>query len=323
MKRFGTILRAAVSALLILLLLYLMRDKYGEILNALKGTSMPVFCLAVLTYTGASLIASLRFKLIIEAQNIKIKLREAVSLTYIGFFFNNFLPTSIGGDVVKGHYLSKHSSDMAGSYTSVFVDRIAGMVTMVLMAFTALVFAGSGMVDKRVALTIYVITGLSVLTVFFLACKTFAKKFSALIIFVKPIEKQLRNLYTISNKYRHHTGLLWVALMMSIVSQLFYFATLGILAVSIGCRIPVFDLLLKMPLVSMVSLLPSINGLGVREGSTVVLFGPLIGRENALAVSILMILVLLVMSLAGGIIYAVSPQFKMKIKEIEEEGEKI
>jgi hypothetical protein len=55
----------------------------------------------------------------------------------------------------------------------------------------------------------------------------------------------------------------------------------------------------------------------------VVLFGPLIGKENALAVSILMIMLLLITSVIGGVIYALSPQFKMKLKEIEKEGESL
>ena len=110
-------------------------------------------------------------------------------------------------------------------------------------------------------------------------------------------------------------------LFISVLCQLFYFFCFGVLALSIGARIPVTDLLLKMPVVSIMSLLPSINGLGVREGATVVLFGPLIGKENALAVGILMIVVLLITSVIGGIVYALSPQFKMKLKEIEKEGE--
>ena len=77
------------------------------------------------------------------------------------------------------------------------------------------------------------------------------------------------------------------------------------------------DLFIKMPIVSMMSLLPSINGLGLREGSTVVLFGPIIGQDRAFAMSILWLLVLLLTSVIGGIIYAVSPQFKFKLKEIE------
>jgi hypothetical protein len=76
------------------------------------------------------------------------------------------------------------------------------------------------------------------------------------------------------------------------------------------------DILLRVPIISTLSLLPSINGLGFREGSTVVMFGPMIGKENAFAVSILWLLVLLITSLVGGIIYGLSPQFKIKLKEM-------
>ena len=78
-----------------------MRDKYPQILRALASTKAPVFIAAILVFTAAILVASLRLKLIIEAQEIPITLKESVSLTFIGYFFNNFLPTSIGGDVVN------------------------------------------------------------------------------------------------------------------------------------------------------------------------------------------------------------------------------
>ena len=88
---------------------------------------------------------------------------------------------------------------------------------------------------------------------------------------------------------------------------------------SIGTPIPIIDILLRMPIISILSLLPSINGLGLREGSTVVFFGPIIGKENAFAVSILWLFVLFVTSIIGGVIYGLSPQFKIKFKEIAKE----
>ncbi|MBI4974780.1 MAG: hypothetical protein HZC19_03130 [Candidatus Omnitrophica bacterium] len=50
-----------------------------------------------------------------------------------------------------------------------------------------------------------------------------------------------------------------------------------------------------------------------------VFFGPIIGKENAFAVSILWLLVLFVTSIIGGVIYGLSPQFKIKFKEIAKE----
>lgn len=322
-KKISPFLRTAVSLLLIIVLLYIMRGKYGDIVKALKNTNMYVFSLAFAAFMVASTVASFRMKLIIEVQGIDLTFREALSLTFIGYFFNNFLPTSIGGDVVKAHYLSKNSRDTTGSYTSVFVDRAVGLVTMVFMAFAVLILAGVNIVDRNLAITICAITALSIVGIIFFANRKFAKKFFALIVLVKPIETQLRNLYESTDKYRRRSGLMAAAFCISVISQLSYFTCYGILALSIGSRIPIIDLLLKMPIVGMMSLLPSINGLGIREGSMIVLFGPLIGKENALAISILMIMLLLITSVIGGIIYALSPQFKMKLKEIEKEGESL
>jgi uncharacterized membrane protein YbhN (UPF0104 family) len=66
------------------------------------------------------------------------------------------------------------------------------------------------------------------------------------------------------------------------------------------------------------SLLPSLNGLGLREGATVVFFGPLIGKGNAFAISILWVIILLIMSLLGGLIYALSPQFRVRLDALKE-----
>lgn len=322
-KKISPFLRTAVSLLLIIVLLYIMRGKYGDIVKALKNTNMYVFSLAFAAFMVASTVASFRMKLIIEVQGIDLTFWEALSLTFIGYFFNNFLPTSIGGDVVKAHYLSKNSRDTTGSYTAVFVDRAVGLVTMVFMAFAVLILAGVNIVDRNLAITICTITAISIVGIIFFANRKFAKKFFALIVLVKPIETQLRNLYESTDKYRRRWGLMAAAFCISVISQLSYFTCCGILALSIGSRIPIIDLLLKMPIVGMMSLLPSINGLGIREGSMVVLFGPLIGKENALAISILIIMLLLITSVIGGIIYALSPQFKMKLKEIEKEGESL
>ncbi|MBN2453402.1 MAG: flippase-like domain-containing protein [Candidatus Omnitrophica bacterium] len=316
----GIYVRTGVSVLLIAILLYMMRGKYGSIVSALQGTHPAVFAMAFVMFTMALAIASFRMKLLIEAQGITINFRETISLAFIGYFFNNFLPTSIGGDVIKAHYLSKHSSDTVGSYTAIFVDRAVGLVTMVFMAFCALLFAGSNVVDERVSFAIYAITATAFFGILFLANKSFARRFSALTKLVKPLESKLKKLYDTVNRYRHRPGLMLMTFLISVVSQLFYFTCFGFLALSIGSRIPAFELFLKMPIVSMMSLLPSINGLGVREGATVVLFGPTIGRGNAVAISILMLVILLMTSVIGGLIYAVSPQFRMKLKEIEKEG---
>jgi len=294
-----------------------MRGKYGQILTVLKGTDIRLFLLAVLVYMAGLLVGSVRLQFIAKVQAIALTFYQTVSLTYIGYFFNNFLPTSIGGDVIKGYYLSKKTVDKTGSYTSVFIDRAIGLVTMVFMAFVALFFVNGNIVGQSVKNMVYAITAVSILGIVFLINKNFARKFAGLLTVVKPLENQLKKAYDAIHSYRHHTLLMFYTFMVSIIGQLLYFASIGILALSIGSHIPPIDILIRMPIVSIMSLLPSINGLGVREGSTVFLFAPLIGKENAFAVSVLVIVTLLINSVVGGLIYAISPQFKMKLKDIE------
>jgi hypothetical protein len=294
-----------------------MRDKYDLIINALKGTRVPLFALALLAFLTAITLASVRLKLIINAQDITISLKEGVSLTFIGYFFNNFLPTAIGGDVVKAYYLSKKTHLKMGAYTSIFVDRVMGLITMIFMAFLALSLAGNQSTDNVIRYSIYGITLISLAAIIFITNKNIAKKFFFLLFFLKPIEDKIKNIYNVVYKYKHHKALMLQSLAISFISQLLFFFSLGILALSIGERMPIMDLLLRSPLISAASLLPSINGLGLREGATVMFFGPLIGKENAFAVSILWLAILLIISVAGGIIYLLSPQFKVKIKDIK------
>jgi hypothetical protein len=317
-KSISQALRAFVSVFFIALLLYIMRDKYPQIIKAFASTKVLIFLLAFFIFMAATFLASIRLRLLIEAQGISVTFKEALSLTFMGYFFNNFLPTSIGGDVVKAYYLSKKTNNKAGSYASVFVDRVIGLFTMIFMAFFALFFVEEGVVDPVLRYIIYTITFCSVVIMAFMTNKKLAQKLSFLFFMINPIKEKLRKVYEVIHQYQYQKTLMLKSFLISFISQIFFFMSLGIVAISIGSMIPAKDLFIKMPIVSMMSLLPSINGLGLREGSTVVLFGPLIGADKAFAMSILWLLMLLCVSVIGGLIYALSPQFKMKMKEINE-----
>lgn len=317
-------LRGFISLLLIAILLYIMRDKYSQIVKALGNANPLLILTGLLAFICAISIASVRLKLIVDAQeNIPINFREALSLTFIGYFFNNFLPTSIGGDVMKAYYLSKKTSEKTGPFAAVFVDRIIGLITMIFMAFIAILLVGNRVIDSTTQKMIYLITLFAALGILFMTNKSFAKKFSIVLRFLKPVEDKLRKAYHGIHKYKHHKILILQSLIISTISQVMFFVTIGILALSIGVRIPGLEILLRMPIISMMSLLPSINGLGVRESSTVLLFKSFIGTENAFVVSILWLFILFLVSLAGGVIYAVSPQFKVSLRQIEEEEDSV
>lgn len=315
--KLSAIIRILISGALILILFYAMRGKYTEILDALKSVDPGVFLFALCVFMAAIILASIRLKLLIKIQDIHLTLPEAVSLNFIGYFFNNFLPTAIGGDVIKAYYLSKKTKKKMSAYTSVFVDRAIGLFTMIFMAFVALLFAKNRITDQTVKYAIYGITLVSFLAILFMTNKKFARIFFTFPRFLKPLEERLKRAYDLVHHYKHFKMLMFQSLTISFLSQLLFFLSLGILMISIGSRVSWFEILLRTPIISALSLLPSINGLGVREGSTIMLFGPIIGKEKAFAVSILWLVILLITSILGGIVYGSSRQFRIKIKEVE------
>lgn len=313
------IVRLAISLFLIIILIYIMRNDMGKIFSVLKSTRIDFFLYATIVFMAALCAASFRLQVIMDAQkSIALNFKEALSLTYIGYFFNNFLPSAIGGDVVKAYYVCRKLHDKTGPFMAVFVDRAIGLMTMVLMAFVALLLTGTTIVGGNVANAVYLITAISALAIFFMLSRRFASFFSPALKLVRPIETHIRNIYDAVNRYRHNHYVLGWAFLISIISQLLFYASIWIFACSIGSRISFMNILLRMPIIGMMSLLPSINGLGVREGTTVLLFAPLIGEGNAFAVSILWLFVLVIASIIGGLIYGLSPQFKVKLENIKE-----
>lgn len=309
------LIKALISFLFIVILLYIMRGKYGQIIDVLKKTDLAIFAAGYLVFLLALAIAAFRLKLIIQAHgDVGITYREVLSLTIIGYFFNNFLPTSIGGDVVKAYYLSRKTRTGTESVALIFIDRAIGLFTMIFMAFAALFLVKSDIIEQNAKYMIYAIAAASVLVVTFMANRNFARRFSFLLALVRPIEKKLILVYEAAHKFKDRKSLLVKSLAMSVFSQFVYFASIGLTAMSIGLHIPVIDILLRMPIVSAMSLLPSINGLGVREGATVVLFGGLVGKASAFALTLLMLAALFITSILGGVVYGVSPQFKMRMK---------
>ena len=94
--------RIIISISLIIILLYAMRGNYEKIASTLSNIDIRMFALALVLFISAIIVASYRLSLIVLAQKEGgITLKEAISLTLLGYFFNNFLPTAIGGDVVK------------------------------------------------------------------------------------------------------------------------------------------------------------------------------------------------------------------------------
>jgi uncharacterized protein (TIRG00374 family) len=108
-------------------------------LKILLTGSNVVFCLSLVGIT--LFLASERWRAILQAQNFHLSIWESLKLTLVGIFFNFAIPGGVGGDVVKGYYLTKSNANRKfQAVLTIVLDRVIGLTAMSLMAAVALLY---------------------------------------------------------------------------------------------------------------------------------------------------------------------------------------
>lgn len=109
-------------------------ESLKQIGEVLLGLNLWIFAAALGIHIVSQLIFVSRWFLLLRAQSIRIGFWSAVKLHYLGLFYNNCLPSSVGGDVLRAWYVTKHTDKKLEAALSVFVDRAVGLTGMLIMA---------------------------------------------------------------------------------------------------------------------------------------------------------------------------------------------
>ncbi len=98
--------------------------------------NLGVFAVALGIFALGQVIVALRWWLLLRSQSIFIDFFAAVRLHFLGLFYNNFMPSSVGGDLVRAWYVTRHTDKKFEAALSVFVDRLIGLLsTLIIAAF--------------------------------------------------------------------------------------------------------------------------------------------------------------------------------------------
>ena len=243
---------------------------------------VPIITFIVLNYV----ISSLRWKqLIIHENSKRLSLEYLTSLYFIGSFFNNFMPTSIGGDVYKVFKLGKKIEDNTFAFTSTFTERFTGV--FILALFSVLSF-----------------TGILKLLIVWFAISTYIGIF---------VLKKLSNRFKIVKRvfdslmiYKGRWGLISKVFLLAVIVQFMSVLTQYAIFLSLGIKLDPFFALFAFPVITLATFfIPSLNGIGVQDALYISFFAFLgVSKELALAASVLYHLFRLGVSLIGGVLYA-------------------
>jgi len=101
----------------------------------------PLILLGLILSVVMIAMTTLRLKWVMSVQSIKLPLADLTCINFVGCFFNNFLPTSIGGDMVKGYYIAKRTNRKMESLSAILMDRLFGFSVLISFAVLVMLFS--------------------------------------------------------------------------------------------------------------------------------------------------------------------------------------
>jgi uncharacterized protein (TIRG00374 family) len=227
----------------------------------------------------------------------------------VATFFNNFLPSNIGGDVIR----VRDSSAMTGSTTTslaiVAIDRILGLGALYLLALGAWTLGPPELRRLAGATPVLVVMGLVFLA---LAYVFFRPGIARRIMAATRLNnwRWARERFEVVQEavhvYRREVRAVWGAFAASVALQSLIVLFFYDVAQSLRIALPLSAAFLIVPLCSLVQTVPiSFNGWGIRESVFIIYFRQLgLARESALALSLAGAGLIALLSLPGAIVWS-------------------
>ena len=311
-KKIFTILRIVVSVGLIAYLIKSQFKDFKTILDMIKTVDIPLLLAAASIHIFGVWISAVRWQILLKTQNVRISQGYLSSSFLIGSFFNNVLPTSIGGDIFRSLDIANKAKVSVGKSASVLViDRFAGIISAALYAVIALFlgFATIGTTSYVIPVAIFfavsIILGFLILNPSILRLNKIVRK----IKFLSKIREKLVEVYHTFLSFKKYKLALFEALLCSLALQFGVICNYYLAARSLGINLSLTSFIFIVPVVATIAMLPiAIGGTGLRENA-LVFFMVALGAQNekAAMTSLLIFAMILVLGIVGGITYAVRP----------------
>jgi len=283
-------LRIAIS--LGLLAFLLRRYGGGAILNLLGRERPAYFAAAVVLYVAGQVMSAWRWQLVAALVWIRGPFREFCAYYFIGMFTNLFIPGLVGGDATRALYLGRRHGHLGAAVASAIADRVIGLLAAFWFAAVAayLVKDLTSIVTRPV-----ILIGVAAF-IAYLAMPLLARLFNL-------IPHRLARFAKLVVVYMHHPIAIVPALALSLILQASLVVCQYLLALGLGLTIPFSFFMLCVLIANVVASAPiTLNGLGLREGTYLVLFEMAgLGRADAVALGLLWFAVMMVGGLAGAV----------------------
>jgi uncharacterized protein (TIRG00374 family) len=279
--------------------------------------------LSLSTHIFGTWIAAYRWKMLLNTQNVRLSIATLSAIVLIGSFFNNFLPTSIGGDVFRTYDVSKKAEIPLGTSASIIlIERFAGVVSAAVFAVIAL-FLGFTTIGNQsiiIPVTIFFIICV-IITIIIIKPSLFGidklfRKFN----FLQKMREKLSSVFNTLESFKDYKMVLLKVLIYSFLLQFAVILNYYLASLAVGIDLGITAFLFMVPVISIITMIPiSIGGIGLRENAIVIIMAGLgVMEEKAAVCSLLILVMLLIVGIIGGIVYILRPYFEKPRTAVDE-----
>jgi uncharacterized membrane protein YbhN (UPF0104 family) len=307
----SNLLKAAISVAA--LAWVLVKIPFDQVWAAVRGAELGLLAVVFLMMVVSLVVRAGRWLALLRGLGARVPFGRLVELYFVGSFFNTFLPSGFGGDAVRAAEVTRDVEAGVG-VGAVIVDRLTGLLVLFVMALVALPFSvGSVPASVLIPIAAVALVGLAGGAV--LLHGGLLRRAGPLLEHVLPAKIAAAISPTgegaVGKVHRAVTGCgrraLGQALALSTVFNVMLIAWWALAGRTLGIDVPLSAYVVFVPVLSLSMMVPSIGGLGVREGLSSILFASAGMLEaDGVALSLVLFALLRATGIIGGLIYLVT-----------------
>jgi uncharacterized membrane protein YbhN (UPF0104 family) len=256
------VLQSAGTLLAVILLVVLLRDGgWNEIISAFRTIKTADLLWVALLFLISRFATVGRWHILLRSGGVDIPLKDSTSLTFTGLFASNFLPTTIGGDVVRLAGAMQMGFDRAVCLASIAADRLIGMAGMTMVLPVGVVYSWS-------------------------LLETLPASLSTVAWLQRPLTF-LKRTFSVFSLWLQKPGALLVSLAFTWIHMFCLFGSIYILSNDLGSPVSFLMIAGLWSLTYFITLIPiSVNGYGLQELSFTFFMTNVAGWTPAVSLSV-------------------------------------
>jgi len=287
----------------------LSRADLGQIWQTIQSANVGLLVLAFVMFFIGYFLSARRWQLLLGALGVPASLWTLVQSFSIAILFNNFLPSTIGGDAYRMYDSFRLGTGKSRAIMVVFIDRVIGLSALILLAFTVSLFAGE-VAEQIPLLRLFLLAAMS--GILLLAWIVFGSGGKILMRLTQGNNRLMKVIHAIMGKlyYGFHlfegrSDVLLRAIGLSLLIQINVVIHCIIITKALHIEVPILAMFIIIPLSYLIMTAPiSINGIGLRESVFVFFFGLFgVAPEQALAFSFVSFGMIIAQGVVGGIVF--------------------